>query len=466
MSTPPNEPASSLVEADTTPVEPDATPIEDDTTPVEPESPPAHSGPNPATAAPPTTPPRSPSANFGHVDADGTVWVATSDGPIRVGQYAAGSPEEGLAFYARKYDDLAVEADLALKRLRGSRSTPESAAAVAAKAREQLADPHIVGDLNALRATCDAIDAEIEIQRRKRSAERAAARAATLARREAIGAEAEQCATSTQWKATGERYRVLLDEWKTLPHGDRGAEQALWKRFSAARSAFDKARRVHFAKAQAERSAASAAKEAIIAEAEVLSTSTDWGATAAAFRTLVDRWKAAPRGPRREEDAWWNRFKKAQDTFFEARNAATSERDSILRDNLVAKEALLAEATALLPITDPTAASRSLRSIQQRWEAIGHVPRGDKERIEGGLRKVDEALKSAEGDRWRRTDPAKRAFAESTVEKFRESLAKQEKAHAAAVASGNDVAATKAADSIASTRSLLEAAERSLAEYS
>ena len=127
---------------------------------------------------------------------------------------------------------------------------------------------------------------------------------------------------------------------------------------------------------------------------------------------------------------------------------------------------MLAEATALLPITDPTAASRSLRSIQQRWEAIGHVPRGDKERIEGGLRKVDEALKSAEGDRWRRTDPAKRAFAESTVEKFRESLAKQEKAHAAAVASGNDVAATKAADSIASTRSLLEAAERSLAEYS
>ena len=186
----------------------------------------------------------------------------------------------------------------------------------------------------------------------------------------------------------------------------------------------------------------------------------------AAFRALVDRWKTAPRGPRRDEDAWWKRFKKAQDTFFDARNAATAERDSEFRDNLVAKEALLAEARALLPITDPAAASRSLRSIQQRWESIGHVPRGDKERIEGGLRKVEDALKAAEGDRWRRTDPAKRAFAESTVEKFRESLAKQEKARAAAVAAGDAQAVTQADESIASVQALLAAAERSLREYS
>jgi hypothetical protein len=34
------------------------------------------------------------------------------EGEVRVGQYAAGPPHEGLAFFARKYEDLVVEIDL------------------------------------------------------------------------------------------------------------------------------------------------------------------------------------------------------------------------------------------------------------------------------------------------------------------------------------------------------------------
>ena len=408
----------------------------------------------------------SPSLAFGRADADGTVWLLTPEGEVRVGQYAAGTPEEGLAFYARKYDDLAVEASLSLRRLRDGRATPESAVAVAAKVREALLEPGFVGDLAALSATCDQIDAQVEVQRARRSAQKAAAKAAAIAAREKLVAEAESLAASTQWKPTGERFRELLDEWKVLPHGDRASEQALWKRFSTARSAFDKARRTHFAKLEVERSAAKTAKLALIAEAEQLATSTEWGPTSNAFRSLIDRWKAAPRGPRKDEDAWWARFKAAQDSFFAARTSVTDERDVELRGNLEVKQALLTEAQALLPITDPEAAGRSLRSIQQRWEAAGHVPRADKDLVEGGLRKVEEALRLAEGERWRRTDPAKRAFAESTVEKFEDSVTKLEKALARAEASGDTAAAAKATASLEGIRPLLEAAQRSLAEYS
>ncbi|CAB4960320.1 MAG: DUF349 domain-containing protein [Actinobacteria bacterium] len=425
----------------------------------------------PAPAPAPTTesapaPGPSPSLAFGRADADGTVWLLSPEGEIRVGHYAAGTPDEGLAFYARKYDDLAVEASLSLRRLRDGRATPESAVAVAAKVREALVDPGFVGDLVALRSTCDQIDTQVEVQRARRSAQKAAAKAAAIAAREKLVAEAESLAASTQWKPTGERFRELLDEWKVLPHGDRASEQSLWKRFSTARSAFDKARRTHFAKLEVERSAAKTAKLALIGEAEQLATSTEWGPTSNAFRSLIDRWKAAPKGPRKDEDAWWARFKAAQDSFFTARTTVTNERDVELRGNLEVKQALLAEAQALLPITDAEAAARSLRSIQQRWEAVGHVPRGDQDRIDGGLRKVEEALRTAEGERWRRTDPAKRAFAESTVEKFEQSVSKLEKARVRAEASGDTAAAAQASASIEGIRPLLEAAQKSLAEYS
>ena len=65
-----------------------------------------------------------------------------------------------------------------------------------------------------------------------------------------------------------------------------------------------------------------------------------------------------------------------------------AERDAGLTDNLKAKQALLAEAEALVPVTDLKAAKGSLRLIQERWEKAGHVPRADRDEIEGRLKRV------------------------------------------------------------------------------
>ena len=64
------------------------------------------------------------------------------------------------------------------------------------------------------------------------------------------------------------------------------------------------------------------AKEALISRAEELSTSTDWGHTAAEYRRLMDEWKASKRASRKDDDALWARFRAAQDRFFAARKAA------------------------------------------------------------------------------------------------------------------------------------------------
>jgi hypothetical protein len=407
-------------------------------------------------------------ATYGRVTEDGTVFVRTAEGEVSVGQYAAGTPAEGLAFFVRKYVDLRVEIDLTLTRLRDGRASTESATTLITRITEELATPKVVGDLAVLGAKSDELAAALETRKAVAAEQKARAKAEALAKREALVIEAESLAGSQQWKSTGDRFKSLLDEWKTLPRADRAKEQDLWKRFSTARSTFDKARRTHFAKLDAERSAAKGAKSAIIEQAEALATSTDWVRTAQTYRDLMAQWKAAPRGSRSDEDAMWARFRAAQDAFFTARTAALEIRDAELKENLLAKEALAAEAEALLPITDRTdmkAFSSALRAIQQRWERIGHVPRADKDRIDGRLRKVEDALKHHEQDKWRRSDPGARDRASGIVTQFRASLESLEAEHAKAVAKGDAVKAAALADRISSTKDLLAAAESTASEF-
>ncbi len=406
------------------------------------------------------------SARFGRIDDEGTVHVTDGEGVEHpVGQWAAGPQDQGLAFFTRKYDDLSVEVDLATRRLTEGKAAPEQAATVVKRAKESLASPSMVGDLASLTARVEALDILVLERRRIATEERAVAKAAALAAREAIVAEAEGLETSTQWKATGERFKTLLDEWKSAPRADRTGEQSLWKRFSHARSQFDKHRRQYFARLDGERGEAKQVKEALVAEAEALRGSTDWGATAGAYRDLMTRWKAAGRAGKNEEEDLWARFREAQDAFFATRNAAFGERDAGFAENLAAKEKLLVEAEAI-DTSALSSAKSALRSIQERWEAVGHVPRGDKERIEGRLRRVEESVRTGEQDQWRRSNPEAKARADATVAQFQAALDKLEKEKAKAEAAGD---ARKVADAdarITTTKALLEAAQRASTEFS
>lgn len=402
---------------------------------------------------------------FGHIDESGAVWLRRPEGQITVGQWAAGTPEEGLAFFGRKYDDLLVEVELAARRLREGRGLDTAPDAVA-HVRSALAAPAFLGDVIELERVCDAVDGLLTTVRSEREAARSRQREAALAAREAIVAEAEALGESHQWKVTGERFTVLLEEWKSAPRADRTREQVLWKRFSAARTIFDRQRRQHFASRDSERKEVIAAKESLIREAEVLATTTDWAGTTRAYRALMDRWKSVGHAGRQDEDRLWARFRAAQDAFFAIRDAANAERDVEHKANLDRKRSLAAEAEALLPVTDVGGAKKSLRSIQERWEAIGHVPRQDKERVERRLQIVEDTIRQADDKRSQAVDPARRARAEDTAERFRSALTRAEKDLDKARTSGDQRRIDAAQASVESTRSLLAAVEGTVTEFS
>lgn len=409
---------------------------------------------------------------WGRVDDDGTVWVRTSEGERAVGQYPGATQEEALAYFTRKYEDLAAQVSLLEQRIGAGHVTGQDAETTIRRLSEAVREAHAVGDLEALLQRLTALSPLVEARRAEAEAARQEARNRAVAERTTLVEEAEALAAvdaeRIPWKTSGDRLRELFDEWRRLQREsrlDKRTEDELWKRFSHARTAFDRKRRAHFGALDEQHGRAKAVKEQIVAEAEQLSSSTDWAAAASAYRDLMTRWKAAGRAARKDDDTLWARFRAAQDAFFAARNAAVAETDNEFRENLIAKEALLVEAEALLPVSDVPAARSALRGIQERWEAIGRVPRADLGRVEGRLRAVEQAIRDAEQERWARTNPQARARAEDAVTQLETTIENLRRRLEKARAAGDARAANDAEQAIAAREEWLAQARQALADF-
>jgi hypothetical protein len=154
------------------------------------------------------------------------------------------------------------------------------------------------------------------------------------------------------------------------------------------------------------------------------------------------------------DDKLWARFKAAQDTFFARRSEVLSARDGEQAANLAAKQALVAEAEALAGGSDPDGARKRLKSIHDRWEAIGPVPRDAR----GAL---DDALEAAERRIREATSESRTVVTTDSplVVRLRESLGKLEGRLARARAAGDEALAAETEASLTTQRAWLAQAE-------
>ncbi|RNE49337.1 DUF349 domain-containing protein [Corynebacterium alimapuense] len=374
--------------------------------------------PRPASQTPaPSALPKNDPAKWGRVAEDGAVFVRVGDSERQIGSWQAGTPEEGLAHYGTRFEDLATEVELLEARLL---SHPDDAAAIKKSARqlqESLPTAAVIGDLAALATRLDSIVDHSEAAGEQAKLDKARRREEAIAQKEVLAAEAEDlAANSSDWKVAGDRMRVILEEWKSIRGIDRTTDDALWKRYSRARDGFNRRRGSHFADLDRGRAAARRVKEALVERAEALKNSTEWNDTARAFRDLMKEWKEAGRAPREVDDKLWEAFRGAQDHFFNERNALAAKRDEEFEANAQAKDALIAEYDVLIDPAKGIAPARArLRDLQEKWDEIGFVPRGKIGEYEEKIGKLEKRVSEAEDSQWRRTDPE----AQARVDQFR-----------------------------------------------
>ncbi|MBP1325115.1 hypothetical protein JOF28_000347 [Leucobacter exalbidus] len=399
---------------------------------------------------------------WGRVDEDRTVYVREGEGERAVGAFPDGTAEEALAYFERKYADIAGQVTLLEARI--ARGVADASAAdTVAKLQETLVEPAAVGDIEGLRTRVAALVEKTAVLTKQQNAERDAAKQAAVAKREAIVIEAEALAAqpeaSIRWKDTSEAFEKLFTDWQTAqrsgPQVPKAQADAMWKRFRAARHSFDAARRAHFAQLDANNKDVKQRKERIIAAAEALAPRGIEGIPA--YRSLLDDWKAAGRASRKLDDQLWARFKAAGDQLYAAKAAEAAQTNEEYTANLEAKEAILVEATPILEVKDHAAARKQLTAIQLRWDEIGRVPRESLREVEGRLRKIEDHVKALEEDHWRKTNPETQARSEGLRGQLEASIAELTAEIAEATAAGDTKAKAAAEQTLETQRSWLAA---------
>lgn len=95
---------------------------------------------------------------------------------------------------------------------------------------------------------------------------------------------------------------------------------------------------------------------------------------------LAKEWKTIGSVARKHSDAVWKRFITACDYFFEQKNKNVSSQKSVEQTNLAAKKTLI-EKINTIDEADHDEALATLKGYMTEWNAIGHVPFKEKDKI-------------------------------------------------------------------------------------
>ena len=417
-----------------------------------------------APAAPASPVAAADSADWGRVTEDGTVEVRDGDDWRVVGQYPDGTHEEALAYFVRKFDDLAFKVHTLEQRHQAGGASASDLTNQAQKLVTEVTGAAAVGDLGSLQGRLSTLTEtlsearEAEAKEAKEVVDKAIAERTVIV--ESIEAIAARDLTKVQWKQVTEEVSSLFDTWQSHqqngPRLPKGISQQLWKRFRDARAVVDKGRRAFYAELDETHKSARDRKNALIERAEALAPKGVDGIPA--YRGLLDDWKAAGRAGRKADDALWARFKAAGDALYAARAEQSAAEEAESAPKIEARKALLEEAKAVADESNIKQARALLTKIQRQWDEVGRIfPREQERALDDKLRVIEQGLKSREDVDWKRNNPETKARANDMSQQLQDAIEKLETELAAAEKSGNKKAAKEAADALEARRTWLSA---------
>lgn len=304
-------------------------------------------------------------ARWGLIDEEGNVRLHEVDGaPGRViGKMKGSNPEAALASFVLKFRQITERVE-ALER---EMESDENKTRFAGRIRTMLGwvpKANALGDFDALLPRLQALETACQGQFEE-----------NLRRKETIVGSMEELGESTDWKSTADAIKAFQAAWKTIGPVPREHGDELWQRFRAAGNHFFERRKAHYEVQEQEQRENLVRKEELCAKAEELSASTEWKQTTEALKLLQAEWKSIGPVPKEHNGPVWDRFRKANDAFFEHRQAHFSQADTDLDENLRRKEDLCARAEELSGSIEWRATAEAFKALQTEWKTIGPAPK-------------------------------------------------------------------------------------------
>ena len=408
--------------------------------------------------------PAAPAVSWGRVDEQGVVSVREGDDWRVVGEYPDTTPAEALAYFERKFADLAGQVALVEQRAKAGANAADVAKTVT-KLTAAVDGANAVGDLAALQARLTALSGTVtELTEQQREEQKAASQEA-VAQRTVIVEGVEKIAardlSKAQWKTVTAEVDAAFAAWQEHqtngPRLPKAAGEELWKRFRAARTIIDTQRRAFYSSLDSQHKDARSAKQALVEKAEALAPKGGDGINA--YRDLLEQWKAAGRAGKKVDDQLWDRFKAAGDVLYAEKSNRVAVENTEYQANLEAKLALLDGAADITSVTDRSTVKDRVRKLQAAWEEIGRGPRERMRDLDEKMRAIEEHARSLDEAHLRSSLPKQPAPADSFSAKLAEAVEKAERELAAAKAGGNAKAIKDAEAALASRQSWLKAAK-------
>ncbi|WP_296631776.1 DUF349 domain-containing protein [Rhodoluna sp.] len=406
--------------------------------------------------------------SFGRVDSENNVYVTESGSERKVGQYPNVPAADALAYFERKFADIEAQVRILEQRV-ANKVDAHGLKKAAQKLAEELKEPAAVGDIADLRRRVSNLDTKIAALVAEKHESSKEATAEAIAKRTEIVTKAEAIAnqdtTKTQWKNSTVELTALFEEWQAVqkngPKVSKSEADALWKRFSSARTRFEGNKRQYFAGLDAVTKAAKSKKADIVARAEALVSK---GADAVVeYRKLLDEWKASGRTPGKSDDAMWAQFKAAGDAIYSAKSEQVAVESVEYAANLETKLALLKEAEQIDPTKNLAEAKKQLAAVQTKWEKAGKVPKEKLRETEDKLRAIEAKVRKVEEDEWRKSDPEVIERSNGVLAQLEDSIKKLEADLAKATAAKDAKKTAAATEALAARKAWLEVVKASMA---
>jgi hypothetical protein len=187
--------------------------------------------------------------------------------------------------------------------------------------------------------------------------------------------------TYKDWDAKTTEIIELQEKWKTIGFAPKKINVKIFERFRAACDTFFRQKSDFYKSSKDVLNQNLEKKKGLCEKAEALKDSTDWKATADQLIQIQKEWKTIGPVPKKFSDAVWKRFIAACDFFFEQKEKNAPSQKNEEQKNLASKKELIAKAETITEEMPEEEATSQVRELIAQWNAIGHVPFKEKDKI-------------------------------------------------------------------------------------
>lgn len=231
-----------------------------------------------------------------------------------------------------------------------------------------------------------------------------------------------------EWQEQSANILAIQEEWKKIGFAPKKDNVAIYERFRATCDKFFKTKNEYFRSVKDQLSENLAKKIELCEKAEANMDSTDWKATSDLFVKLQQDWKKIGAVPKKQSDVVWKRFLAACDHFFAKKGEQFKSQRQEQDENLKQKKALVEKIKSLVIGEDHEASFNELKSLIAEWNAVGHVPFKDKDKVYNAYKAaIDEKFEKLNVDKSNRRMDVFKASVQDMAQKGEQKLSAERK---------------------------------------